>query len=77
MPRQGLHKFLTAMNENFLTLERLSTTGSDARLVMPRAFQVARFSHLTLLGVTPSAELQSPTITPLHHLPRLLTLTNL
>jgi hypothetical protein len=65
-PPQGLHKFLTAMNENFLTLERLtmSTSGDDPRLVMPRAFQAARLSHLSLLGVTFSAEPQSlsPTI---------------
>ncbi|KAN0105751.1 hypothetical protein V8E52_010710 [Russula decolorans] len=61
-PPQGLHKFLTAMNENFLTLERLSilsTSGDDPMLVMPGAFQAARLSHLTLLGVTLSAEPQS------------------
>ena len=61
-PPQGLHKFFTAMNENFLTLERLSilsTSGDDARLVMPRAFQAPRLSHLTLLGVTLSTEPRS------------------
>ena len=58
-PPQDLLKFLTAMNENFLTLERLSilsTSGDDASLVMPKAFQAARLSHLTLLGVTLFAE---------------------
>lgn len=54
-PSQGLKRVLTAMNEHFPTLERLSilsTTDDDARLVMPETFQAPRLSHLTLLGVT-------------------------
>ena len=61
-PSQDLHKFLTALNEYFPNLERLSilsTTDDDARLVMPKAFQAPRLSHLTLLGVTLSAEPRS------------------
>jgi hypothetical protein len=61
-PPQGLHIFLAAMNENFLTLERLSilsTSGDDPKLIMPSAFQADRLSHLTLLGVTLSAEPRS------------------
>jgi len=58
-PSQSLRKFLSAMNENFPTLEHLSilsTSGDDARLVMPRAFQAPHLSHLTLLGVILSTE---------------------
>lgn len=61
-PSQGLKKVLTAMNEHFPTLERLSilsTTNDDARLVMPQTFHAPRLSHLTLLGVTLSAEPRS------------------
>jgi hypothetical protein len=76
-PHRGLHKFLAAMNENFPTLERLSivsTSGDDAKLVMPRAFRAARLSHLTLGGVTLSGEPRSlsPTVSLVS-----LTLTNL
>jgi hypothetical protein len=76
-PPQGLHKFLTAMNKNFRNLERLSivsSSGDDARLVMPRAFRAARLSHLTLGGVTLSGEPRSlsPTVSLVS-----LTLTNL
>ena len=59
---QGLRKFLDAMNEDFPTLERLSissTTEDDAKLVMPEKFQAPHLSHLTLLGVTLSAEPRS------------------
>lgn len=65
-PSQDLHKFLTALNEYFPTLEHLSilsTADDDARLVMPKAFQAPRLSHLTLLGVTLSAEPRSLTYT--------------
>ena len=61
-PSQGLHRFLTAMNEHFPILERLSifpTTDDEAKLVMPRTFQAPRLSHLALLGVTLSAEPRS------------------
>ena len=61
-PSQGLKNVLTAMNEHFPTLERLSilsTTGDDARLVMPKTFQAPRLSHLTLHGVIFSAEPRS------------------
>jgi hypothetical protein len=54
-PSQGLDKFLTALNEDFPTLERLSvssTSDDDVPLVMPRKFKALRLSHLTLLGVT-------------------------
>jgi hypothetical protein len=76
-PHQDLHKFLTAMNENFPTLERLSivsTSSDDAKLVIPRAFQAARLSHLTLGGVTLSGESRSlsPTVSLVS-----LTFTNL
>lgn len=65
-PSQDLHKFFTALNEYFPNLERLSilsTTDDDASLVMPQAFQAPRLSHLTLLGVTLSAEPRSLTYT--------------
>ena len=75
-PPHGLQKFLTAMNENFITLERLSilsTSGDAPTLLMPRAFQAARLSHLTLLGVTLSSKPRSlsPTVSLVS-----LTLTN-
>ena len=61
-PSQGLHRFLTAMNEHFPILERLSIlpiTDHNAKLVMPRTFQAPCLSHLALLGVTLSVEPQS------------------